>query len=437
MNTIHNIHNHSRLSTSLDKGQIESLGEKLDFLLDFVENHHSHEAEILESQIASLAHATEDVIESHIVDQIESLMPRSSTFDHEERSSRLLLDFLLNMMQLFENRPSRVVVTTRQSNVASHFGTLNLTLHFLDYDRSWDLFCEKAFEQVCCPSEIECIGRKIVKKCKGLPLSIVVIGGLLGKSSRTQEHWVNVEKDLSSILNTTEDNQCFNILSLSYTGGFLKPNKEPYLEKVAKGYIEDLVGRNLIVRSLSLNGKVKTCSIHNLLRDFCIKYWDENHPLSVCAQATGMARVCGGVVAPSEIWDMQQLRHLQINQVNLPEPPQSDKQDRIILQNLQTLRVAYLYKMSSEVCKRMPNIKKLRITFVDHLEGLDDTMVKSCFYNVGRLNKLESLYFDSTTGHGPSGLLQNLKLPVSLKKLCLRHCNLNWDDLTVIGSLPR
>ncbi|KAL8529685.1 hypothetical protein ACS0TY_006936 [Phlomoides rotata] len=115
---------------------------------------------------------------------------------------------------------------------------------------------------------------------------------------------------------------------------------------------------------------------------------------------------------------MQQLRHVQINQVNLPEPPQSDKQDRIVLQNLQTLRVAYLYKMSSEVCKRMPNIK-------------------SCFYNVGRLNKLESLYFDSTTGHGPSGLLQNLKLPVSLKKLCLRHCNLNWDDLTVIGSLPR
>ncbi|KAL1551261.1 putative late blight resistance protein R1A-3 [Salvia divinorum] len=67
--------NHPRLSTSIDSNQIQSLEEKAGLLLDFIEGY-SHggvvteEAEDLERQIASAAHAAEDVIESHIVDQI-------------------------------------------------------------------------------------------------------------------------------------------------------------------------------------------------------------------------------------------------------------------------------------------------------------------------------------------------------------------------------
>lgn len=67
---------------------------------------------------------------------------------------------------------SRVVVTTRHSYVANHFGSPRLEMRCLGKDDSWDLFCQKAFEaEQGCPQELEEIGKKIVEKCKGLPLA--------------------------------------------------------------------------------------------------------------------------------------------------------------------------------------------------------------------------------------------------------------------------
>ncbi|KAH6758378.1 hypothetical protein C2S51_018613 [Perilla frutescens var. frutescens] len=77
MNTMDQIMNHPRLSASLDKKQTESLAQKLGVLLEFIENYTSHggtdeAAECLERKIACAAHAAEDVIESHVVDQIHA-----------------------------------------------------------------------------------------------------------------------------------------------------------------------------------------------------------------------------------------------------------------------------------------------------------------------------------------------------------------------------
>lgn len=68
------IQNHHRLSKSLDMNQIESLHEKLHFLLNFIEiNSHlllSKQGEVMETLIAFAANAAEDLIESHVADQI-------------------------------------------------------------------------------------------------------------------------------------------------------------------------------------------------------------------------------------------------------------------------------------------------------------------------------------------------------------------------------
>ena len=83
---------------------------------------------------------------------------------------------------------SRIVVTTRLSNVASFFSSSSLRMNFLDRDKSWDLLRKTTFPQEDCPLELEDIGKKIAEKCKGLPLSIAVIGGFLAKSSRAKEY---------------------------------------------------------------------------------------------------------------------------------------------------------------------------------------------------------------------------------------------------------
>ncbi|KAL0287241.1 UNVERIFIED_CONTAM: putative late blight resistance proteinR1B-17 [Sesamum calycinum] len=97
---------------------------------------------------------------------------------------------------------SRIVVTTRLSKVAINFDSnAPYEMDFLDEDESWNLFREKVFLGKACPGELEEMGKKIVKSCKGLPLALVVIGGLLAKSQRTIEQWEDVAENLASIIN--------------------------------------------------------------------------------------------------------------------------------------------------------------------------------------------------------------------------------------------
>ncbi|XP_012852917.1 PREDICTED: disease resistance protein RPP13-like [Erythranthe guttata] len=202
---------------------------------------------------------------------------------------------------------SRIVVTTRIWDVANNFGSSCLRVNFLDKVKSWELFCEKAFgNQVGCPSKLENIGKDIVKKCKGLPLSISVIGGLLGRSSHmTQKYWKIISNDIISNVNLDQNENCLSILSLSYTylpphlkpcflfmgffseddeihvstlmklwvaEGFIKPNKAQSLEDIAIGHFNDLIDMNLVLRySSGANGRVVYCKIHDLLRDLSIK----------------------------------------------------------------------------------------------------------------------------------------------------------------------
>ncbi|KAH6758413.1 hypothetical protein C2S51_018648 [Perilla frutescens var. frutescens] len=472
---------------------------------------------------------------------------------------------------------SRIVVTTREKEVAEYFGSMALFLNLLDESKSWELLCKKAFVQEILPPEVEKIGKSIAKLCNGLPLSIVVISGFLGRSSEMQEYWDNEEEYVTSILSSIKGDHCFDMLYLSYNylpahlkpcllylgifredhlirvskliklwvaEGFIKPHKHQTMEEVAKGYLNDLVGRNLVlVHSFGFNGKPKFVHIHDLVRDLCLKIGEKekffcvvrafhntpqlqdidserrivihesiveeesNSPQVFHLKSTAHARsiiyrsyclssfksrllrvlsnahgdsietvfeqvnlrhleyhqngwisfkipssitlfwnlqtiiVTGRVsevVAPSEIWEMPQLRHLKLYwhvRLPVPAPAPSGQQDFVVLQNLQTLQDVLDFRCSEEMCKRMPNIRKLKVTFHEDL-GDVNTMSSHCLYNVGLLTKLESLKYFFVGDTNRDGFVQNLKFPNSLKKLILEGCKLFWEDLTMIGSLP-
>lgn len=202
---------------------------------------------------------------------------------------------------------SRILVTTRLSNMAAGFRScIPHEMKFLDEKQSWDLLREKVFaKEVPCPIALEEVGKIIAKRCGGLPLALVVIGGLLAKSNRTREHWEYVKENVSFAVNHENDEHCMKILSLSYSHlpiylkpcflylavfpedleikvsmlirlwvaeGFVKPIMGKSLEEAAKEYLVDLIDRNLIlVRRRGSSGKVKSCSIHDLLRDLCTR----------------------------------------------------------------------------------------------------------------------------------------------------------------------
>ncbi|PHT26468.1 hypothetical protein CQW23_33915 [Capsicum baccatum] len=116
-----------------------------------------------------------------------------------------------------DNAGSRILLTTRNDEVARDAGTENLSMQMgvMDQDESWNLFKSAAFSNEALSSEFETIGKKIAEKCHGLPLTIVVVAGLL-KSKRAIEDWGSVFKDVTSFITNDPDEQCSHVLGLSY-----------------------------------------------------------------------------------------------------------------------------------------------------------------------------------------------------------------------------
>ncbi|KAL1538021.1 putative late blight resistance protein R1A-3 isoform X1 [Salvia divinorum] len=202
---------------------------------------------------------------------------------------------------------SRIVVTTRMSNLAAHLTDSYsvFKMGFLDEASSWTLFSKTVLGEQSFPTQLEKIGRKIVEKCNGLPLAIAVIGGLMAKSEPTPEYWEHIKENLSSIVNSENDDYCLRILKLSYdqlpaylkpcflymgvfgedsvisattivelwvSEGFLKPIDNKSFTDIARECLKELVDRNLIlVHKLGILGNIKSCKIHDLLRDLSMK----------------------------------------------------------------------------------------------------------------------------------------------------------------------
>ncbi|KAH0711646.1 hypothetical protein KY289_007605 [Solanum tuberosum] len=212
------------------------------------------------------------------------------------------------MQRIFPNddNKSRILLTTRLKYVADYVNCPDFPPHsksFLSLQDSWNLFTEKLFKKDHCPPLLEEIGKHIVQQCQGLPLSVVVVAGLLGKMDPTHDNWKKVEENLNSLFGTVSK-RCRSILSLSYNylpqylkacflyvGGFpedreinvsklirlwiseqfIKARRNKRLEMVAEEYLQELIDRSLILTGKqSANGRMRSCKIHDLLRQLCL-----------------------------------------------------------------------------------------------------------------------------------------------------------------------
>ncbi|KAL8544383.1 hypothetical protein ACS0TY_004793 [Phlomoides rotata] len=200
---------------------------------------------------------------------------------------------------------SRIMLTTRLLDVATYASSGNPPheMKFMDEDHSWNLLERKVFtDGQGCPAELENIGKEISRGCRGLPLAVVLVAGILSTIDKTRASWEKIAKNVNSVV----DEQLDKILSLSYTflphhlrscflfmagfpddhtinvsrliklwvaEGFLKrQNGCKSLEEEAEECLEDLVKRSLVlITSRTCNGKIKSCNLHDLVRDLCIR----------------------------------------------------------------------------------------------------------------------------------------------------------------------
>ncbi|XP_022854796.1 putative late blight resistance protein homolog R1B-23, partial [Olea europaea var. sylvestris] len=141
-------------------------------------------------------------------------------------------------------------------------------MHFLNVEQSWNLFREKVFGQENCPPELEDIGRTIAKNCHGLPLSIVVIVGLLSKVGKARDEWEHVAENLSSFI-AEKDGQCLEILTLSFK--YLPTHLKAcflYMGVFPENYE---IPASRLIKLWGSNRKIKSCGMHDLLSELCVR----------------------------------------------------------------------------------------------------------------------------------------------------------------------
>lgn len=108
----------------------------------------------------------------------------------------------------------RILTTTRNSSVAEVMQTSSscFNLGCLPEEKCWSLFYQFAIEgrEDIIPENLLKIGHDIVKKCKGLPLAIKALGGIL-RYEMDEEKWIEVLKS-----NTSDSSEILPALWLSY-----------------------------------------------------------------------------------------------------------------------------------------------------------------------------------------------------------------------------
>ncbi|XP_004239389.1 putative late blight resistance protein homolog R1B-23 isoform X1 [Solanum lycopersicum] len=210
------------------------------------------------------------------------------------------------------NNGSRILLTTRNDDVAYYVESVGKphNLRLLTYEESWELLCIEVFGNKSCSPLLEKVGQEIARKCGGLPLSIVLVAGILSKMEKTEECWSRVAKDLGSYMasdakaiiepsfqhlpyylkpcflyfGTFLEDEEINVSKLTWmwiAEGFVSNLEGKSLQDIAKGYLDILIRRNLVMNAKrSSDGNVKACRVHDLLLDFCKKKGGEEHFLS-------------------------------------------------------------------------------------------------------------------------------------------------------------
>ncbi|XXG84878.1 hypothetical protein AAC387_Pa11g0090 [Persea americana] len=115
------------------------------------------------------------------------------------------------------------MLTTRNRDVAVHADPSSppLEIRLLKDDEAWELFLRKTFPgknaPIVYPEELEETGRKILTKCHGLPLAIVLLGGLLSRREAILSAWSIVLEDVTKRLaESSHSDALMEILALSY-----------------------------------------------------------------------------------------------------------------------------------------------------------------------------------------------------------------------------
>uniref|UniRef100_A0A0D9WPD1 Uncharacterized protein n=1 Tax=Leersia perrieri TaxID=77586 RepID=A0A0D9WPD1_9ORYZ len=206
------------------------------------------------------------------------------------------------------NQGSRIIVTTRDAGLAKIMCTsLQVVYHLepLKYNNAKQLLLRKTnkTQEDLEKGNLDEIFNKILRKCGGLPLAIVTIGGVL--ATKHVEEWRKFYEQLPSELERNPNLGAIkNIVSLSYTHlpshlkpcllylsifpedfeihksrlvnrwiaeGFIVARAGMTIEEVGNSYFIELINQSMIQPSKQkYDGTITSCQVHDIIHDIIV-----------------------------------------------------------------------------------------------------------------------------------------------------------------------
>ncbi|KAK8312768.1 hypothetical protein V6Z12_D01G064600, partial [Gossypium hirsutum] len=199
-------------------------------------------------------------------------------------------DSLKSAFPVAMNTNSKFLLTSRNKEIISHADRRGYL---------YELQCLK--DQNTVDPKLYELGKDMVNTCRGLPLAIIVLGGILATKSKGAQHIEHVlalsYDDLPPYLRSCflylsqfpEDYQipAERLIQLWVAEGIVSSTEDEgnggeVMEDVAEGFLDELVERCMVqVGPRGPTLKVKTCHMHDLMRDLCLSIAKQEKFLSI------------------------------------------------------------------------------------------------------------------------------------------------------------
>ncbi|XP_058114404.1 disease resistance protein RPM1-like [Magnolia sinica] len=319
---------------------------------------------------------------------------------------------------------SKIIFTTRSENTARpvHEKWHIHKMKPLSHELAWELFVKRAFmnedTQGTCPPHLVEVGNAMVKRCKGLPLAIVVIGGLMSKESTDLAKWNDVLENLDWELKDNVDlarlnralltsynylpfhlKYCFlycglfpedhkikrkKLIRMWVAEGFIEEHPRKTPEEVSSNYFAQLIDRNLLQPVIEeTTGELIACQMHDLMHDIAIHMFKKEQFAEILTNRR------------NNFGEVQRRLAIQNTAIDIPGSMPELNPRSLLLFNDQEFP-------SSSFCRMFSKFKLLRVL------DLEGTKIKILPNEVGSLMHLRYLSLRRT---------QIEELPVSLQRL--------------------
>ncbi|KAK3129716.1 hypothetical protein QOZ80_6BG0483710 [Eleusine coracana subsp. coracana] len=333
-----------------------------------------------------------------------------------------------NVWQVFprdNRRGSRIIVTTRREDVARQCAGHAAEGHRHVYElkplgkeQSMDLLCRKVYKTTDypLPEDMAKQASYILKRCRGLPLAISTIGGLLANRPKTSIEWRNLHEHLGAELESDLRN-ITNVIVSSYDGlpyhlksiflylsvfpenheirrtrllrrwmaeGYIAKNRDMPVEDVAERFFSELINRSMIQPSKTSPGvRADRCRVHGMVLQIILFMFTEENQLFLIEKHS------------NEV-PQSKIRHLVVSRWKR-------RGEKLLGINMSYVRsLTIIGECPSSIIS--PKLRLLRVLDLEDTENLNDDDLK----HIGELYHLRYLCLRGT---------KISRLPSSLQKL--------------------